>query len=104
MVGNTIPVRLDDKQEIRATIIKIFFESFALSYTMIMLLDASSLGLEDDMVLELFDRRFAAQLGEEHKIDPWTMDTEQQYCRFGADGSADIVGSMLLLTRYATMP
>lgn len=56
------------------------------------------------MVLELFDRRFAAQLGEEYKIDPWTMGTEQQYCRFGADGSADIVGSMLLLTRYATMP
>lgn len=87
VVGNTILLRLEDQQEISATITK-SFEPFTLSCAMVVLLDSPALGLEGHMVLKLFDRRFAAQLRRDYEIDPWSMDTEQQYYRFIADGSA----------------
>ena len=40
------------------------------------------------VVLKLFDRRYATQLRRDQRVDPWTMDTEQQYRRFVFDGHA----------------
>ncbi|KAE8376657.1 hypothetical protein BDV26DRAFT_293891 [Aspergillus bertholletiae] len=40
------------------------------------------------MVLKLFDRRFAVQLREDHKINPWSWDIEQQYHNFILSGGA----------------
>jgi hypothetical protein len=48
----------------------------------------SALGLEGDMILKLFDRRFATQLREDEKIRPWTPDTETEYRQFILNGGA----------------
>lgn len=90
MVGNTIILRLEapyNQQEVSAKITRVF-APFTLSSSMVVLLDSPALGLEGHMVLKLYDRRFAAQLREDERIDPWTTEIEQQYYHFAVDGSA----------------
>ncbi|KGO47738.1 hypothetical protein PEX1_040500 [Penicillium expansum] len=43
---------------------------------------------EGDMVLKLFDRRFATELRQNDEISPWTSDIEQKYHQFILDGDA----------------
>ncbi|PLN83094.1 hypothetical protein BDW42DRAFT_68395 [Aspergillus taichungensis] len=90
-VGNVIKIHLKTPDGLGATadanIIKIF-EPFTLSSVMLIRMACSSLRLEGDMILKLFDRRFATQLREDEKIRPWTPDTEGEYRRFIHDGGA----------------
>lgn len=55
---------------------------------MVVLLDHPALRLAGYLVLKLFDRRFAAQLRKDDKLDPWTPEIERQYHDFILDGSA----------------
>jgi hypothetical protein len=64
------------------------FEPFTLSCVMVVRLACPTLELEGDMVLKLFDRRFATQLREDEKINPWTSDIEKGYHQFILDGGA----------------
>ncbi|KAJ5970428.1 uncharacterized protein N7479_000346 [Penicillium vulpinum] len=88
-VGNVINIHLKTPDGLEATadanIIKVF-EPFTLSSVMLIRMACSSLGLEGDMILKLFDRRFATQLREDEKIRPWTPDTETEYRQFVLDG------------------
>ncbi|OQE20146.1 hypothetical protein PENFLA_c017G08062 [Penicillium flavigenum] len=89
VVGNTIELQLKtpyDGQTTDARIIKVF-EPFTLSSTMVVRL-ASSLALEGDVILKLFDRRFATTIREEREDCPWTEDIEKEYHQFILDGGA----------------
>lgn len=70
-----------------ARIIKLF-EPFTLSSVMVVRIACSTLAFEDDMVLKLFDRRFATQLRKDEKIRPWNSDIERDYHQFVLDGGA----------------
>ena len=70
-----------------ANIIEVF-EPFTLSSVMLIRMACSSLRLEGDMILKLFDRRFATQLRQDEKIRPWTPDIETEYRQFILDGGA----------------
>ncbi|RAQ47418.1 hypothetical protein AFGD_008750 [Aspergillus flavus] len=90
VVGNTIKLRSGapyNQQEITAQITRVF-EPFTLSCAMMVLLDHPALGLAGHLVLKLFNRRFAAQLRKDDKLNPWTPETERQYHDFILDGSA----------------
>ncbi|KAE8336396.1 hypothetical protein BDV24DRAFT_168326 [Aspergillus arachidicola] len=90
VVGNTIKLRLGapyDQQEITTKIARVF-EPFTLSCAMVVLLDHPALGLTGHLVLKLFDRRFAARLRKDHKLNLWTPEIELQYHDFILDGSA----------------
>ncbi|KAJ5245117.1 hypothetical protein N7489_005213 [Penicillium chrysogenum] len=88
-VGNVIKIHFKTPDGLESTadanIIKVF-EPFTLSSVMLIRMACSS--LEGDMILKLFDRRFATQLREDEKIRPWTPDTETEYCQFILDGGA----------------
>ncbi|KAJ6188445.1 hypothetical protein N7519_003353 [Penicillium mononematosum] len=90
-VGNVIKIHLKTPDGLEATadanVIKVF-EPFTLSSVMLIRMACSALGLEDDMILKLFDRRFATQLREDEKIRPWTPETETEYHQFILDGGA----------------
>jgi hypothetical protein len=90
MVGNTIKLYLKIKGEKVATdaeVIKLF-EPFTLSSAMIVRIASSSLELDGNMVLKLFDRRFATELRKAEKPHPWTSDIERDYHQFVLDGGA----------------
>lgn len=70
-----------------ANIIKVF-EPFTLSSVVFIRMACSTLELEGNMILKLFDRRFATQLREDKKIRPWTPNRETEYHRFILDGGA----------------
>lgn len=89
-VGNTIKIQLKepyDGQTIHAKIMEVF-EPFTLSCVMVVRLACSSLALEGDMVMKLFDRRFATQFRQEEEISPWTWNIEKGYHQFVLDGGA----------------
>lgn len=90
-VGNVIKIHLKTPDELEATedakIIKVF-EPFTLSCVVLIQMTCSTLKLEGNMVLKLYDRRFAAQLREDEKIRPWTQDREMEYHRFILGGRA----------------
>jgi hypothetical protein len=91
VVGNTVDLQLHspyDGQTTKATIIKVF-EPFTLSCVMVVRLDCHTLELEGDMVLKLFDRRFATQLREDENIKPWTSDIETGYHQLIRDGGVE---------------
>ena len=90
MVGNTINLHLktpDNEATTDAKIIKVF-EPFTLSSVMVVQIACSDLGLEGDMVLKLFDRRFATQLRSDEKCRPWDSDIEKDYQKFVLNGCA----------------
>jgi hypothetical protein len=90
VVGNTIKLYLKMKNNevtTDARIIKLF-EPFTLSCVMVVRIACSTLALEGEMVLKLFDRRFATQLRKDEKIRPWTLDIERDYHQFVLDGGA----------------
>lgn len=90
MVGNTIKLDLkikDVEVSTNARIIKLF-EPFTLSCVMVVRISCPNLTLEGDMVLKLFDRRFATQLREDDNIRPWTPEIERAYHQFVNDGGA----------------
>lgn len=64
------------------------FEPFILSSVVLIWVACSSLRLEVDMILKLFDGRFATQLGKNEKIRPWAPDTETEYRQFILDGGS----------------
>lgn len=70
-----------------AQIIKVF-KPFTLSSVMIVRLDSHSRELQADVILKLFDRRFASQLRKDQGIPDWTPDIEQQYRDFVLNGNA----------------
>lgn len=72
-----------------ARIIKLF-EPFTLSSVMVVRVTCSDLALEGNMVLKLFDRRFARQLRKNEKLRPWTSDIERDYHQFVLDGGVSI--------------
>ncbi|KAJ5928364.1 hypothetical protein N7466_007320 [Penicillium verhagenii] len=90
-VGNVIKIHLKTADGLEATedanIIKAF-EPFTLSSVVLIRMTCSTLGLQGNMILKLFDRRFATQLREDEKIRPWTLDTEMEYHQFILDGGA----------------
>lgn len=90
MVGNTIKLYLkmkDNEVLTDARIIRLF-EPFTLSSVMVVRIACSDLALEGDMVLKIFDRRFATQLRKDEKLRPWTSDIESDYHQFVLDGGA----------------
>ncbi|KAJ6095055.1 hypothetical protein N7467_002568 [Penicillium canescens] len=90
VVGNTIELHLNipyNGRTTKATIMKVF-EPFALSCVMVVRLTYSTLALEGDIVLKLFDRHLATQLREDEMIKPWPSDIEKGHHRFMLDGSA----------------
>lgn len=90
MAGNTVNLQLKtpyDGQTIDARIIKVF-EPFTCSSTMVVRPVCPTTVWEGDMVLKLFDRRFAKGLRENDEISPWTPDIEQNYHQFILDGGA----------------
>ncbi|KAJ5296096.1 hypothetical protein PENANT_c021G08032 [Penicillium antarcticum] len=91
VVGNTIELHLNtphDGQTTKAKIIKVF-EPFTLSCVMVVRLEYPDFDMEGDLVLKLFDRRFATQLREDEKIHPWTLDIEERYHQFILDDGAE---------------
>lgn len=84
--GNTITLRLDPPthQTTQATITRVF-EPFTLSSAMLVHISSDSQsqapGFNGPVVLKLFDRRFAAQLRRDQRIDAWTVDIEREYRR-----------------------
>lgn len=63
------------------------FEPFTLSCVMLVSLDPPVLGLNDQMVLKLFDRRFVVEFREMWNIDSWAPDIEPEFQQFVMDGS-----------------
>ncbi|KAJ6149607.1 hypothetical protein N7471_000806 [Penicillium samsonianum] len=90
VAGNIVKLQLKtpyDGQTIDAKIMKVF-EPFTWSTAMLVRPVCPTTAWEDDMVLKLFDRRFATQLREREEISPWTSDIEQNYHQFILDGDA----------------
>ncbi|OQD67360.1 hypothetical protein PENDEC_c039G02274 [Penicillium decumbens] len=92
IVGNVIKVHLKRPNDgLEATtdakIIKVF-EPFTLSSVVLIRITCPTFGLEGDMILELFDRRFVMQLREDQGIRPWTSNAEMEYHQFILDGGA----------------
>ncbi|ODM18947.1 hypothetical protein SI65_05564 [Aspergillus cristatus] len=88
-VGNIISLQLDashNQQTVEAKITRVF-EPFTLSCVMLVSLEPPVLGLDDQMVLKLFDRRFVVEFREMWGIDSWTPDIEQQFQQFVMDNS-----------------
>ncbi|KAJ5139018.1 uncharacterized protein N7515_003866 [Penicillium bovifimosum] len=90
-VGSVIKIHLKTPGGLEAIadahITKVF-EPFTLSSVMLIRMACSSLRLEGDMILKLFDRRFATQLRDYEKIRPWTPGLETEYHQFILDGGA----------------
>ncbi|KAJ6035967.1 hypothetical protein N7540_000246 [Penicillium herquei] len=91
--GNVIKLHLEagpDKKTAttNATVIRVF-EPFTLSSVMMVRISCPDLALNGDMVLKVFDRRFAIQLRKDEKIQPWTADVEKDYHHFVHDGRAE---------------
>lgn len=76
-----------DGQTIDARIIKVF-EPFTCSSAMVVRPVCPTTVWEGDMVLKLFDRRFATELRQNDEMSPWTSDVEQNYHQFILDGDA----------------
>ncbi|CAG8410346.1 unnamed protein product [Penicillium salamii] len=55
---------------------------------MVVRISCPDLKLAGDVVLKLFDRRFATQLREDDKVRPWTPEIERAYHQFVIDGGA----------------
>ncbi|KAF9890224.1 hypothetical protein FE257_006136 [Aspergillus nanangensis] len=87
-VGNTIKLELGVPYESLTLTVTHIFEPFTLSCTMIGQLDHPPPGLNNSMVLKIFDRRFATQLRKDWKINAWCPDTEREYLQFIKDGKA----------------
>lgn len=90
MVGGKIPLQLRgsfEGQTAEATILKVF-EPFTLSCVMVVRLSCSELASNGEMVLKIFDRRFASQLREDQEASPWTPDVEKEYHQFAIEGGA----------------
>ncbi|KAJ5939475.1 hypothetical protein N7466_002609 [Penicillium verhagenii] len=90
MVGNVIELRLktsSDGQMIGARIIKIF-EPFTWSCAMVVRPVCPTTAWGGDMVLKLFDRRFAMGFRKSEEISPWSLDIEQNYHQFILNGDA----------------
>ncbi|CAG8058933.1 unnamed protein product [Penicillium salamii] len=90
-VGNIIKIHLKRPDRLEATtgaIIIKFLEPLTLSSVMLIRMACSSLRSEGDMILKLFDRRFATQLREDEKIRSWAPDIEPEYRQFILDGGA----------------
>lgn len=88
VVGNKSTLQLgapynDEIVEARITQV---FEPFTLARVMIVQLNSPALGLSGNMVLKVFDQRFASQTRENEKADPWTLDIGKQYHQFILDG------------------
>ena len=64
------------------------FEPFTLSCVMVVRLSRSRLASKGNMVLKIFDRRFASQIREEQEASPWTPDIEKEYHQFATEGGA----------------
>ena len=90
-VGNVIKIHLKTPDGLEATtdaeIIKVF-EPFTFSSVVLIRMACSTLGLGGDVVLKLFDRRFATGLRKDEMIGPWTPDRETEYRQFVHDGGA----------------
>lgn len=89
MVSNTISLQLDashNHQTVEAKIIRVF-EPSTLSCVMLVSLDPPVLGLNDQMVLKLFDRRFVVEFREMWNIDSWTPDIEPGFQQFIISGN-----------------
>ena len=97
VVGNVIELRLktssdeqpSNEQTMNARIIKIF-EPFTWSCVMVVrpVCQAPTTTWEGDMVLKLFDRRFAMGFRKSEEISPWSLDIEQNYHQFILNGDA----------------
>ncbi|KAJ5565767.1 hypothetical protein N7535_007405 [Penicillium sp. DV-2018c] len=89
--GNVIKIHLKTPDGLEATadasILKVFKPSTVPS-VMLIRMTCSSLRLEGDMILKLFDRRFATQLRADEEIPPWTPEIETAYRQFILDGGA----------------
>lgn len=55
---------------------------------MVVQLSHPDLASQGDMVLKIFDRRFAPQDRKDYKCGPWTPNIEEEYHQFAIDGSA----------------
>lgn len=55
---------------------------------MVVMIDAHALGLKGQVIMKLYDRRFAAQLRHDNAVPPWTLDIEREYRKFVFDGGA----------------
>ncbi|OJJ45260.1 hypothetical protein ASPZODRAFT_133899 [Penicilliopsis zonata CBS 506.65] len=89
IIENVIKLYLNlpnNKKSTNAIILKVF-EPFALSSMLLVRLDCPTLP-PVEMVLKLFDRRFATQLREEGKNSGWNSDIEKKYHQFMTDGGA----------------
>lgn len=56
---------------------------------MIVRISCPDLALDGEMVLKVFDRRFATQLRNDEKLQPWTIDVEKNYHQVVRDGGAE---------------
>jgi hypothetical protein len=70
-----------------ARIIQVF-APFTLSCVVVVEMDCPFFKLKGNIVLKLFDRRFATQLREDENVQPWTMKIERDYHQFVLDGGA----------------
>ncbi|KAJ5519397.1 hypothetical protein N7453_001819, partial [Penicillium expansum] len=90
VAGNLVKLQLKtpyDQQTIEVRIIKVF-EPFTCSSAMVVRPVCPTTVWEGDVVLKLFDRRFATELRKNESISPWTLDIEQKYHQFILDGDA----------------
>ncbi|KAJ5721899.1 uncharacterized protein N7483_009833 [Penicillium malachiteum] len=90
VVRNIIKLQLKtpfDGQTIDVKITKVF-EPFTCSSAMVVRPVCPTTTWESDMVLKLFDRRFATEARKDDRLSPWTSDIEQNYHQFILDGHA----------------
>ncbi|KAK3705246.1 hypothetical protein LTR37_013407 [Vermiconidia calcicola] len=73
--------------ELRVQILEVF-EPFTLSCVMRVWLDEDGQD-PSEAVLKLYDRRFATQLREDQKIDPWSAQHESAYLEFIRTGQVN---------------
>ncbi|KAJ5100271.1 hypothetical protein N7456_006323 [Penicillium angulare] len=86
VAGNSIALRLKtphNEAQVDAKIVRIF-EPFTLSCVMVVRIDCPALDLDgnDDIVLKVFDRRFAKQARDNYKMQPWSLELEKDYNHF----------------------
>ncbi|KAF8607205.1 hypothetical protein BDV93DRAFT_520091 [Ceratobasidium sp. AG-I] len=74
---------------VHATVTEVI-EPFTISPVMKVSLDDDEPGLPRQLMLKLFDRRFALSLRRYHDAKPWTFKLEAQYAAYVASGAAPV--------------
>lgn len=69
-----------------ARIVRVF-EPFNLSCVMVVRIECPAFALDgnEDVVLKVWDRRFAQQVRKNGKMQPWSLELEKEYVQFAGD-------------------